>query len=95
MDESAFRAVSLCQVLGSTTRYRILKLLAKGQMRPGDLCEALDKPSPVISVHLAKLRAAGLVRYKRKPEGLFYWPKPGGPAALLRRLEEFVSSLTY
>jgi len=93
MEEDAFRTVALCQALGSTTRYRILTLLANGRMTPGELCRALGKSPTVVSVHLAKLRAAGLVRFKRQGNGLQYWHKPTGLRAMMKRLERFASSL--
>ena len=94
MKESEFRAVALCQVLGSTTRYRILRLLARRRLRPSDLCRELGKSPNVISVHLAKLRAAGLVRFKRHRDGLYYWHKPKGLPGLMQRIERFVDSLS-
>jgi DNA-binding transcriptional ArsR family regulator len=90
MDETAFQAARLCQVLGGTTRYRILKLLAGEPMTPGQLCKALGKRPNVISDHLGKLRNAGLVRFKRTSDGLMYWPKVKGIGGLLRSVEQFV-----
>ncbi|MFO7899886.1 MAG: winged helix-turn-helix domain-containing protein [Planctomycetota bacterium] len=91
MDEDAFQAVHLCQMLGSTTRYRILKLLAEQKMTPGELSRQLGKSSSVISVQLGKLRTAGLVRFKREATGLFYWPKPAGLGGLIDRIERYAS----
>jgi len=93
VQEDEFQAVVLCQALGSTTRYRILKLLAARRMRPGQLASTLGKSKTVISVHLAKLRAAGLVRFKREATGLLYWLKPTGLKTVLGRLEAFAASL--
>ena len=94
MQESEFRAVALCQALGSTTRYRILRLLAGERLRPSDLQRKLGKSQSVISVHLAKLRAAGLVRFRREPEGLYYWHKTKGLAVVMRSIEKFVAGST-
>ena len=93
MKESEFRAVSLCQALGSTTRYRILRLLSSRRLKPSELCRELGKSASVISVHLAKLRANGLVRFKRESDGLVYWHKPKGLAALMQRIEKVATSL--
>ena len=93
MEEATFRAVVLCQMLGSTTRFRILKLLARRRMTPGELCRALKKSSSIISVQLAKLRNAGLVRFKREADGLLYWLKPAGLGQLIARLERYASGL--
>ena len=93
MDEAAFRAAMVCQMLGNTTRYRILKLLCREKMTPKQLCAALNKSSTVISNQLAKLRYAGLVRFKREPTGLMYWPKPGGVAKLFASVEAFASQM--
>ena len=72
MDDTSFRAAVVCQMLGSTTRYRIVKLLVEKRMTPGQLRKALNKRASVISHHLAKLRNTGLVRFKREPDGLIY-----------------------
>ena len=93
MEELAFRSALVCQMLGNTTRYRILKLLAQTPMTPGQLCEQLAKPPSVISNQLTKLRHVGLVRFKRQPEGLTYWPKVKGVAKLFAYLERFASQL--
>jgi ArsR family transcriptional regulator, virulence genes transcriptional regulator len=89
MEENAFRAAMVCKLLGNTTRYRIMKLLADGKMTPGQLGRELGKSATVISNQLAKLRAAGLVRFKRERDGLMYWPKMRGVSLLIRRLETF------
>ena len=91
MREEEFRAVTLCQMLGSTTRYRILKLLCERPMTPSELKSELGKSGTVISVQLAKLKNAGLVRFKRERNGLFYWPKPAGLAGVVRGIEKFAS----
>lgn len=93
MEEPAYRTVALCRVLGSTTRYRIVRLLAQQKMRPSDLRRELRKAPNVISVHLARLRSAGLVRFKREPDGLFYWLKLPELPQLLDQIESFASSL--
>jgi len=93
MEELAFRSAMVCQMLGNTTRYRILKLLAKKPMTPGQLRQVLAKPPAVISNHLAKLKYAGLVRFKREPGGLMYWPKPKGVGRLIAGLERFASQM--
>jgi len=93
MEESTFRAVRLCQVLGSHTRFRILLLLAKRRMTPGELRRALKKSPSLISRHLEKLRSADLVRFKREKTGLLYWLKRQKLPALLSGIEEFAKSL--
>ena len=93
MDELAFRSAMVCRVLGNSTRYRILKLLAHQPSTPGQLCEALGKSRTIISTHLAKLRDTGLVRFKRQAAGLVYWPKVRGVARLIAQLERFAEGL--
>ena len=81
--------MSLCQALGGATRFKIISLLSNGKMTPGEICAKLDKSSAVISVHLAKLRQLGMVRYKREPGGLYYSLRKRELAELLRVLEDF------
>ncbi len=64
-------------------------------MTPGQLCKALGKRSSVISHHLAKLRNTGLVRFKREPDGLMYWPKPRGIGKLMEQIERFAAESDY
>jgi DNA-binding transcriptional ArsR family regulator len=92
MKEEAFKASIVCKLLGNTTRCRIMKLLANDRMTPGQLGKKLAKSPAVISNQLAKLRAAGLVRFKRERGGLMYWPKVSGVAKLVNSLENFAKS---
>jgi DNA-binding transcriptional ArsR family regulator len=91
--ESEFQAVRICQALGGTTRYRILRLLGEARMRPADLAVELGKSRSVISVHLYKLKATGLVRFKRQKDGLYYWLKPKDLPSVLRRIESLAESM--
>jgi ArsR family transcriptional regulator len=47
------------------TRIRILNLLVAGEMCVCDLVDILELPQPTVSRHLAYLRAAGLVSFRR------------------------------
>lgn len=63
----------LFRALGDETRRRIVFLLHPG----GELCvceltAALGLSQPKISRHLAQLRAAGLVRGRRRGQWIFY-----------------------
>lgn len=77
------------KALGDPTRLRIVNLLAR---RPLCVCEmqaALGLPQPLLSRHLAYLRAAGLVRGRRSGMRVRYSLDPATPAvgALLRTVQ--------
>jgi DNA-binding transcriptional ArsR family regulator len=64
-DEAIERAATVVRVLGDRTRLRTVLALVAGEPCVGDLEDRLGVPQPLVSFHLAKLRAVGLVRTRR------------------------------
>ncbi|MFA5675785.1 MAG: metalloregulator ArsR/SmtB family transcription factor [Christensenellales bacterium] len=66
MDLSKFEALAAkLKVLGHPVRLCIVNGLYKKSCNVKQICEALCIPQPVISLHLSKLRAAGIVAGER------------------------------
>lgn len=52
------------KIIGLPTRRKILRLLASGEYKVGDLVSILKEKQSTISMHLAMLRACGLVKVR-------------------------------
>ncbi len=59
-------------MLADGTRIQILWALVDGERAVNELAEAIGKPGPSVSQHLAKLRMARLVRTRREGNQIFY-----------------------
>ena len=70
--ELVHRAVSVLRLLAEPTRLAILDLLMTQEMPVNAIAEAVDRPVPAVSQHLAKLRAGGLVVTRREGTSVFY-----------------------
>lgn len=59
-------------MLADPTRIQLLWALTDDEMSVNELAEAIGKPAPSVSQHLAKLRMARLVRTRRAGTTIFY-----------------------
>ncbi len=65
-------AVQTLRLLADSTRLHVLWHLRDGERSVGDLVRLVDRPSPAVSQHLAKLRMGGLVRTRRDGTQIIY-----------------------
>jgi DNA-binding transcriptional ArsR family regulator len=65
-------AVEVFRMLSDATRVQLLWAMLDGEMSVNDLAEAVGKPAPGVSQHLAKLRMARLVSTRRQANQVFY-----------------------
>ena len=65
-------AVAALRLLADPTRLSILWQLRDDEAAVGELSRDLERPSPAISQHLAKLRLGGLVSTRRDGTQIFY-----------------------
>lgn len=65
-------AAATLRLLADETRLHLLWHLRSGERGVNDLSEAVGRPSPAVSQHLAKLRLGGLVRTRRDGTRVFY-----------------------
>jgi DNA-binding transcriptional ArsR family regulator len=76
MEESRYRESRLCRLLGNPVVYQVVVLLeSSGPLTPSKLAELTDRSVATISIHLAKLRTADVVRYDTRRKQTRYWLK--------------------
>ena len=75
--------IQVYKCLCDKTRLRILNLLRGGPMCVSELQEALREPQVKLSKHLATMRRAGLVEFRREANRIWY-RLPASPGRLLR-----------
>lgn len=63
---------ALHDACADATRLRLLNLLAGGELCVCDLVDLTRESQPLVSRHLARLRAAGLVEVERRSKFAYY-----------------------
>jgi DNA-binding transcriptional ArsR family regulator len=93
MEEQRYRESRLCRLMGNPIVYQLVRLLnAGGPMTPSKLAKLIGWHVSTISLHLAKLRSADVVRYDTVGKQTRYWLKHKGEMkGLLRMLERVVN----
>lgn len=66
------RLAEVMRAMSDPLRLRILGLLQPGELCVGELVAALHVSQPTVSQHLARLKAARLVRNRRRGQWTFY-----------------------
>lgn len=96
MEETEYRESRVCRLLGNPVIYRLVVLLDEGgATTPSMLAKRVGRSVQTISTHLAKLRAADIVRYDSDGKNVRYWLKHNGETrALLKALEKIVHAST-
>jgi DNA-binding transcriptional ArsR family regulator len=92
MDETRYRESRLCRLLGNPVIYQLVVLLETGgPITPSNLAKLAGRSVQTVSGHLAKLRAADLVRYDTDGKQVRYWLKhKRDTSKLLKALETIV-----
>jgi len=76
MEETKFRGSRLCRLMGNPVVYQLVLLLGEnGPLTPSKLAKFAGRSVQTVSEHLAKLRAADIVRYDSKGKEVHYWLK--------------------
>lgn len=79
----------MLKLIGNERRLLILCfLVANGEMRAGDLTNAVGLSQSALSQHLAKLRADGLVAFRRQSQTLYYRISDPRAAQVLKSLKD-------
>ncbi|HXG51491.1 MAG TPA: winged helix-turn-helix domain-containing protein [candidate division Zixibacteria bacterium] len=94
MDEAKYRESRVCRLLGNPVVYQLVLFLDNGgPLTPSQLAKHAGRSVQTVSGHLAKLRAADLVRYNTDGKQVRYWLKHKRETGrLLRALEAVVRS---
>jgi DNA-binding transcriptional ArsR family regulator len=94
MEEKRYRASRLCRLLGNPIVYQVvLHLEAGGPLTPSKLAKLIGRQVSTVSIHLAKLRVADIVRYDTSGKETRYWLKHKSEMkGLLKMLERVVNA---
>ena len=93
MRQSAGQACRLLKVLSNPDRLMILCQLAQGEMRVGEMEEALGIVQPTLSQQLTVLRDEELVSTRREGKNIYYQLSSVQALALMQVLyEQFCST---
>ncbi len=94
MDESRYRESRVCRLLGNPVVYQLVLFLENGgPLTPSRLAKIAGRSVQTVSGHLAKLRAADLVRYDTDGKQVRCWLKhKRDTGKLLKALETIVHS---
>lgn len=68
-------AIAILEALGQRTRFDAVQLLLRHErngLSSGEVARALKVPQNTMSVHLARLRQAGLIRKERRSRFIIY-----------------------
>ncbi len=72
-ESHAGRVAELLKALGNRRRLMVMcKLAEHGEMTVGDLAEEVALSQSALSQHLARMRAEGLVAFRRESQALWY-----------------------
>lgn len=96
MEERRYRQSRLCRLLGNPVVYQLVVLLESGgPLTPGKLARLTGRSVATVSIHLAKLRSADVVRYDSRGRETRYWLKHKAEMkGLLKALEKVVDTST-
>ena len=90
MEETTFRAAEWCRLLGNPLRYRIISSLLTGEKPVRRIAREVGSSQANTSGHLAKLRLARMVRFRRAGTTSLYSLTTPRIASLLRSCEDAV-----
>lgn len=74
------------KVLAHPVRICILKGLSERERSVNEMCDCLNSPQPSISLHLSKLKSAGIVEAERQGNNMIYRVKDKRIADLILAL---------
>ncbi len=85
----AATAARLLKLIGNRNRLLILCFLTThGEIKAGDLAQAVGLSLSALSQHLARLRSEGLVTYRRESQTLYYRMSDPQAKRILRMLKD-------
>lgn len=94
-DADLDNAASVARLLADRTRLAILAMLDGVEMPVTAIAEALGRPVPAVSQHLAKLRGGALVTTRRDGVTVFYGQPDEHVAALVSNLLQHSEHVLY
>jgi DNA-binding transcriptional ArsR family regulator len=94
-DADLDHAVEVLRLLADRTRLAILAMLDGTEMSVTAIAEAVDRPGPAVSQHLAKLRAGRLVSTRREGTTVYYGQPDEHLAALVTNVLQHSEHVLY
>ncbi|MDO5737036.1 MAG: metalloregulator ArsR/SmtB family transcription factor [Propionibacteriaceae bacterium] len=88
-------AVEVLRLLANRSRLAILAMLEDTEMSVTAIAEALNRPGPAVSQHLARLRTGGLVVARREGTTIYYGQPDGHVAALVTNVLQHAEHVLY
>jgi ArsR family transcriptional regulator len=76
------------KVLAHPVRICIIRGLSERERSVNEMCDCLNSPQPTISLHLSKMRAAGIVEGERQGNSMIYRIKDKIIAKMILALTE-------
>ncbi len=89
------QAVGVLRLLADPTRLAILAMLEGAELSVGQIAEQLNRPTPAVSQHLAKLRSGRLVATRRAGTSVFYSQPDEHLAALVTNVMQHIEHRLY
>lgn len=83
--------VARFKAVGDLTRLKILKFLTGDELCVGELVEVIGLSQSAVSQHLAKLKAAGLVKERRRGQWSYYTADERAIAQLGGSIADFLA----
>lgn len=80
------------KALADETRLKIFKLVERQELCVCQIVPAVGLSQPTVSVHLGKLKRAGLVKERRTAQWSYYSVDEDGLARFKRELEAFLEA---
>lgn len=90
-DDWVDQLADLFHLLGDATRLRIVLACTAGPTAVGDIANALDLSSSLVSHHLRLLRAARIVKAERQGKQVFYSAADAHISGLLANMAEHIA----
>lgn len=81
-------------IMANAQRLRVLTILLEGEISVGPLAESIGLSQSALSQHLAKLRAARIVKTRREAQVVFYSIQSEKISAVLSLLDELFGTRT-
>lgn len=88
--EKAQRMAAFFGVLGDPNRWRILSVLALGELRVSEVAAAVEMSESAVSHQLRVLRTARLVSYRKRGRSVYYCLKDNHIFNLYREASEHI-----
>lgn len=92
-EETLAMSVEILRLLADRTRLAIMAMIAEDEMSVSAIAQALGRPSPSVSQHLAKLRAGRLVETRRDGTTIYYSQPDEHIAALVSNVLDHIDHL--